>query len=147
MTVLRHSGALRSGVGTRSGEKLHCLCPVILRFLTYRSLTFHCKENGGARHIRLCVFQGVVRLVHSLGYFSDVLIHIQSLSTVTDESAMRWVISWLTIDSTSDGSVGIMDETSLSDMIEGQVGDFSDRPATTISTAFVKADRLVITVL
>lgn len=48
-----------------------------------------------------------------------MLVHVQSLKTVSSKSAMTWAISVLMMDPAGDVSVCILYGTSLADIMEG----------------------------
>lgn len=80
---------------------------------------------AGPVKISFCVAEGVVRLVHNPEQLRDMLVHIQSPETVSDKSAMHWVISGTTIGPTGDGFVRVIDGSSLADMMEGWFANFA----------------------
>lgn len=71
----------------------------------------------GPGHVGFGVFEGEVRLVHSIGQISDLLVHVQNIEMVSDKLAASCVISRLMIGAAGDGSVRIMNGTSQADMI------------------------------
>lgn len=73
----------------------------------------------GPGHASSFVVVGVVRLVHILGLLLDMLVHFPSIVTLADESAMRWVISQLTIGPAGEGSVRTIDGTLLANLVVG----------------------------
>lgn len=61
--------------------------------------------------------KGGVRLFYIFGQFWDMLVHIPSLETVSNSSTTSWVISSPTIGTVRHGSVPIIDEKLLADMM------------------------------
>lgn len=75
--------------------------------------------KAGPEKFCFCIVAGEARHVHIFEQVWDVCAHDQSFETVFDNSAMRWDISMLTKVPAADGSVRIIDETSVADMMEG----------------------------
>lgn len=66
-------------------------------------------------NVAFCHIKDRGRFVFFFGQFSDIPVHVQSLENRTDNSETSWVISRLTIGLVGDGSLQIIDGSSLAD--------------------------------
>lgn len=74
------------------------------------------KMTGGRQNFILFV-DGGLRLVHISGHIWDILLHVKSLVTASNKSAVNWFIRGPTIDPACDGSVRFIDRSSPPSMI------------------------------
>lgn len=65
-----------------------------------------------------CVIELGVRLVYTLGRFWNVLVRVQSLNAVSDNSVIGWVVLKLTISPVTDEPIFNKHRTSLVYMVE-----------------------------
>lgn len=67
----------------------------------------------------VCVLESKVRLFHILGQSWDLLVHVESLETMSHKPFMSWAISTPTTGLGGNFSVLIIDGTSMVDVMVG----------------------------
>lgn len=107
------------GPKTVSIERLSCLCPVMLLFFDMRFIGSVGKSSDAARQKSVCVVEGGFGLLLVLEQFKDMFGHVKRVETFFNKSGMRWEILSLSTGPPVEGSVRIIDGTSLADMIVG----------------------------
>lgn len=81
-------------------------------FFVIQLIHFVTKEVVVPGHVSSCVIDGSVWIVHIIGQFPDMLVHVKCLEMVSDKSAMSFVISRPTVGLAGHGYVRIIDGTS-----------------------------------
>lgn len=97
-----------------SDDRIRCL--YIRKGQFFDMTVIHSLENNGAGHVCFGVVEGGVWLDHIPGQFSEMLVHVHSPETVSDESAASWVVSKANIGPAGAGYGRFINGTSLVDM-------------------------------
>lgn len=115
MTTVQHDGLPRLVPDAGSNTEPGSLCSETVHFFDIPIISSVEKKMTGPILVSFCVVKGGVQVIHIFGHFWGMMVHVQSLETVLDNSGTSWVISRLTIGLDSDRSVCTIDRTSLAD--------------------------------